>query len=202
MPKNKSKSKKSAFRRAESEYTGDNAKLKKTYKGPIDLAKGTTSGLIELVNLHSSTTTSSSGVGVMASELTFNPNTTIEWASWAARFREYRVLAVRIEYMPYSVVNLSTIAGAPLFVAENKAAAIGTPTSYNQILSLARSRVFHVFKPWSYVIRADDYTDLDMGGTASPSSEFSLLFFADSLSNSILYGRLALTWVVQFSTTQ
>jgi len=202
MPRNKKSKRSKSIRRFESEYTGDNAKLKKTYKGPIDLTAGTTSGLIELVNLHSSTTISSSGVGVAASELTFNPNTTIEWASWAARFREYRVLAVRVEYMPYSLVNLSTIAGAPLFVAENKAAAIGTPTSYNQIFSLARSKVHHIMKPWSYIIRADDYTDLDVGGTASPSSEFSLLFFADSLSNSILYGRLAITWVVQFSTTQ
>ncbi len=189
-------------RRARDAYTGANAKILRTYHGPINLSTSTTSGLIELVNLHSSTTTSSSGVGVLATELTFNPNTTVEWASWAARFREYRVLAVSVHYEPYSIVNLSTIAGAPIVVAENKAAALGTPTSYNQLIALARYQVHHVFKSWSFTIRADDYTDLDMGGTASPSSEFSMLLYGDSLSNSILYGRLFITWVVQFATTQ
>ncbi len=189
-------------RRARDAYTGANAKVLRTYHGPINLASSSTSGLIELVNLHSSSTTSSSALGVLASEITFNPNTTVEWSSYAARFREYRVLAVSVHYMPYSTVNLSTIAGAPIVVAENKAAVLGTPTSYNQLIASARYQVHHVFKPWTFTIRADDYTDLDMGGTGSPSSEFSMLIYGDSLSNSILYGRLFITWVVQFATTQ
>lgn len=198
---NKNKKSKNNKNKAESYEHGRTAKGMKIWSGNVDI--GTTpSGQTQLANLHSTTTTSSNGVGVMAAEITFNPNTANEWASFAARYREYRVVAVEVEYVPYATVNLSTIVGAPLVVAQNKAAALGTPASYAQVYSMGKPKVKHVFKPFSFTIVADDLTDLDMGGTATPASEFSFVFYADGLSNSILYGRWFFKWLVQFSSVQ
>lgn len=171
------------------------------YRGPLRINRGT-SGLTKLMQLTSSTTTASSAIGVLAAEITFNPNTCTEWASYAARFREYRVMGVELEFKPYGIVNLSTYAGAPVVVAVNKGGVVGIPTSFNAVLAMAKSQVNHVLKPWKVSIRADDYTDLDVGSTTTPSSEFSLLYYADGLSNSTTYGRLVMYWVVQFSSPQ
>lgn len=171
------------------------------YRGPIRVPQSA-SGQIEVLNCTSSTSTSTNGVGVCAAEITFNPNTCTEWASFAARFREYRVLGVRLEYKPYSVVNHSTLVLGPIAVATNKGAALGTPTSFNQVLAMARSEVWHLMKEHSYEIRPDDYTDLDVGSTASPSSEFSFVFYGNGFSNSVTAGLISVYWLIQFSNPQ
>jgi len=171
------------------------------YKGKINL-NNSTSGVETKVNLHSITNVSSSAVGVMAAEITFNPNTTIEFANYAARFREYRVLAVKIDCVPIVKVNTSTTVSGAVVVAENKAGVLGTPTSYNQIFAMAKSHYHSVMSEWTHIIRADDYTDLDMGSTSTPGSEFSLVFYADALTASTVYAKLFMTWVVQFSSAQ
>ena len=172
------------------------------YTGPIDVGQSKSTDLMLVVNLTSTTTMSASGVGVLATELTFNPNTTTEWASYAARFREYRVLAVEVSYMPSQVVNLSGAVCGPCAIATNKGGVLGTPTSVGQVWALANAKPKLMFKPWNYIIRPDDYTDLDVGSTSSPSSEFSMLVYGDGFTNSLLVGRLFLRWVVQFSSRQ
>jgi len=172
------------------------------YKGPLRLKGSSYTGQMKVLQCTSSTTMSSSGLGVIATELTFNPNTTNEWASFSARFREYRVLGCEVHYIPYLVVNTSTIASAPIVVGLNKGGAIGTPTTFNQVLMLAKSVVHHTCKKWVFAIRPDDYTDLDVGAVSSPSSEFSMLVYGDGLSNTITYGRIVVYWVIQFSSSQ
>lgn len=171
------------------------------YRGPIDLGQSKTTGEVELLNLTDVVTSlSSTGLGVIALERTFNPNVTTEWTSFAARFREYRVLAVQVKYMPFNIVNTTVFTPGPCVIATNKGPAFGTPTSNAQVWALAKPKLFHLAKPMKYIIRADDYTDLDVGATASPSSEFSIVLYADGLSTSVLYGRFFCTWVVQFSS--
>lgn len=172
------------------------------YKGPIDVGQSKSSDLLLVTNLTSTTTMSSSAVGVLATELTFNPNTTTEWSSYAARFREYRVLAVEVSFMPSQVVNLSGAVCGPCAIATNKGGVLGTPTGVAQVWALANAKPKLMFKPWNYIIRPDDYTDLDVGSTSTPSSEFSMLVYGDGFTNSLLVGRLFLRWVVQFSSRQ
>ncbi len=172
------------------------------YSGPMDIGESRSTGKIDVVNLHSSTVSSSNGVGTLATELTFNPNTTVEWASFAARYREYRVLGVRVHFEPIVKVNTTGVIGGPCVVATNKAGALGTPTGHNQVFALAKSKVFSTYKTLIYEIRADDYTDLDVGDTSSPSSEFSLLLYGDAFTVSTQFFRIYILWVVQFSSVQ
>lgn len=172
------------------------------YKGPIEVGQSKFTDLMVVVNLTSTTTTSASGLGIVATELTFNPNTTTEWTSYAARYREYRVLAVEVHFIPSQVVNISGAVCGPCAVATNKGGVLGTPTSIGQVYALANSKPKLMFKPWSYQIRPDDYTDLDVGSTSTPSSEFSMLVYGDGFTNSLLVGRYFIKWVVQFSSRQ
>jgi hypothetical protein len=172
------------------------------YRGPIHVGESKTSDKLDVVNLTSIISVASNALGTMAAEVTFNPNTTTEWASFAARYREYRVLAVEIKWIPSIVVNTAAIVGGPLYIALNKGGALGTPTSKGQVFALANAKVHMNYKPWTYVIRPDDYTDLDVGSTATPASEFSFLFFASAYTASTSYGDLAVEWVVQFSSRQ
>jgi len=171
------------------------------WKGSFDI-EPTPSGLTEVFPLHSFTSVASSAVGVMAAEITTNPNTTVEFASYAARFREYRVLGVEAEWVPNNIVNTTAIVGSAMIIAQNKASAFGTPTAYNQLFPMAHAKVQHVYKRFKYPIVADDITDLDVGSTAAPGSEFSFLFYSDGLTASTTYGRYFFRWVVQFSSPQ
>jgi len=200
---NRSKSKKggNAHKKQFSYETGSMAKGFKVWSGSVDLDI-TKSGATEVVNLQSVTSVASNALGVMAAEITTNPNTTTEWASFAARYREYRVLAVEFHWVPNNIVNTTGLVGAAMAVAQNKAAALGTPSGYGQLFSMAVGKIKHVFKPFKYLIAADDITDLDMGGTATPGSEFSFLFYSDGLTASTTYGRFFTKWVVQFSSRQ
>ncbi len=172
------------------------------YKGPINVGESSSTGKIDVVNLHSTTTLSTNGLGTLALELSFNPSGTNEWPSFSARYREYRVLAVQLDVHPILVANTTSIAGAPLVVGTNKGPTLGTPSSYVQVYSLAKSSVHHVMKRFIYTIRPDDYTDLDVGSTAAPASEFSALFYGDGMTISTLFMRVFITWVVQFSSQQ
>jgi len=138
----------------------------------------------------------------MATEITFNPNTTTEWASFAARYREYRVLAVELSWEPNFVANTATSLGGPIYCALNKGGVVGTPTSKGQILAMANSQCHSSYKKWSFTIRPDDYTDLDVGSTSTPGSEFSFVFFSNAFTASTTFGDFALRWVVQFSSRQ
>ncbi len=172
------------------------------YTGPIRVGESAWTDKLDVVNLHSVSTISSNGVGVMASEITFNPNTTAEWASFAARYLEYRVLAVLAEFHPRPIVNTTGVIGAPVVFATNKGGAFGTPSSRVQVFSLTNPKVGHSMKVMKYEIRPDDYTDLDVGSTGSPSSEFSLLLYSDSMTVSTTFYDVFFTWVVQFSSRQ
>ncbi len=172
------------------------------YRGPIDIGSMNPSDQILVVNMDNETSVSSSGVGVIATELTFNPNTTTQWAEYDGLWREYRVLAVRVEWVPNNFTAISTTLGSPIAIGMNKGSTIGTPTSRLQVLRLAHPRYHSVWEKWAYVIRPDDYTDLDVGGTASPSSEFSLLIYGDGQNNTITYGRIWIRYVIQLSSRQ
>jgi hypothetical protein len=199
MLKSKNKSKRS----------GRNTKIERQerskfgmYRGPIRVGESKYSDKLDVVNLTSVTQVSSSALGVMAAELTFNPNTTFEWASFAARYREYRVLAVELSWEPNFMVNTATSLGGPIYIALNKGGALGTPTSKGQVLAMADSECRSSYKKWNYQIRPDDYTDLDVGSTSTPSSEFSFVFFANAFTASTVFGDFAQRWVVQFSSRQ
>ena len=173
------------------------------YTGPIDLGQSPSTGEVGLFNLTDVVTTiSSTGLGVVALERTFNPNVTTEWASFAARFREYRVLAVEINYFPFGKVNTTSFNIGPCVIATNKGPAFGTPTSSAQVFALAKPHIWHLGSPMKYIVRPDDYTDLDVGSTSSPASEFSVVLYADGLTVSSGYGRFYCKWVVQFSSRQ
>jgi len=195
MPKSKNSRKSSSIVAQERTKFG-------MYKGPIDIGQSKSTDQILVTNLTSTVTSSSNALGVYASEVTFNPNTCTEWTSYAARFREYRVLAVEAIFMPSQVVNITGINMGPIAVGTNKGGALGTPTSVAQVWALANSKCKLLFKPWSYIIRPDDYTDLDVGSTSSPGSEFSMLMYGDGCTASTLAGRFFFRWVVQFSSRQ
>lgn len=201
MKKN-NKNNKNANKKNTTRYEfGPNAKGFKVWKGSFDI-EPTPSGLVEVIPLHSVVSIASNALGVMAAEITTNPNTTIEYASYAARFREYRVLGVEAEWVPNLKVNTTAIVGAAMLIAQNKSSAFGTPTSYNQLFPMGHAKVQQVFERFKYSIVADDITDLDVGSTAAPGSEFSFLFYADGLTASTTYGRYFLRWIVQFSSPQ
>jgi hypothetical protein len=172
------------------------------YKGPLHKKGDTFSGVDILINLHTIVSLASNALGVLAFEQTFNPNTTIEWARYAALFREFRVLGVSVSYKNSLHSNTTAIVGGSAVVSTNKGSAAGVPASRNAVYSGARSKIWDIMEPHYYEIRADDYTDLDMGGTSTPSSEFSLLWFSDGLTASTSYGFLYIEYLCQFSGPQ
>lgn len=95
--------------------------------------------------------------GIVA--VTVSSNTTVqttpatEWASFAARYQQYRIKSFTIRYMPIFPVNsgMTAVLGhTALYVADF----IGTaaPGTAAQVLADERSKVFSTSKPWSYTV--------------------------------------------------
>jgi len=72
-----------------------------------------------------------------------------EWASFAARYQQYRVRAFRIVNCPVNTVNTATINHGQLFISDSLGSS--TPGSAAQILSDERAVIVSTAEKWVYV---------------------------------------------------
>jgi hypothetical protein len=72
-----------------------------------------------------------------------------EWASYAARYQQYRVKSVRIVWTPVYNVSTSTIFDSPIYFAD----AIGTsaPTTVAQVLADERAVIKEIMKRFEFI---------------------------------------------------
>jgi hypothetical protein len=151
-------------------------------------------------------TTSAGGVYAVA----FTPANVsgfTEWSSYAARYSQARVLALRIIYRRNYAVNVSATgptAGGNLVVGTDRSGSvIGTPTSEIQVFALQNAKVFDVFTSWSYEARAIDIEDQLYSPTSgSPTATFAICVYGNGFNNTTTYGEIFVEAMVEFKGTR
>lgn len=84
---------------------------------------------------------------------TVQSNPATEWASFAARYQQFRVKSFTIRFLPVFPVNTgmtATTGHSSLYVSDFIGTAL--PGSAAQVLADERSRVFSTSKSWSYTV--------------------------------------------------
>jgi len=151
----------------------------------------------------------SSGGGVVAtivisSGISTTPAT--EFASISARYTTYRVLAIKMTYVPRIVVNTTTAAAVvgPLIVGYDPSGLLAAPTTYSAALAL-RSKVMCSFKPWKATIKASEEDHLlwtESAVTIPTTNRFQMLITGLNQPTSATIGDLFIEYTAEWRGAQ
>jgi hypothetical protein len=126
----------------------------------------------------------------------------VEWASYAARFTEYRILGVRL-YL--TTAPGETGLDGPVLLAVDNSGVLGAPTTIAQVWGMAKSKLFNINttspRPIEYAARAIDLEDMNFTAVGVNATTFQAILAAQS-SFSLAYGYLFVEWAVEFRSTQ
>jgi hypothetical protein len=161
------------------------------------LAQKTKGDLVTCFLYEDDALTSSAG-GVVSNVFTTNPNTAINWSSFAGIYDEYRVLALHIEYLPsnrYNKSNATLVAPGYIVIDTDDTGAI---TVRNDAATYTSKKFVSLEMPWSMTYRMSTTENSQFITTASPISTSCFKLFFDNLTAAAFWGSVALTYVVQF----
>jgi hypothetical protein len=128
----------------------------------------------------------------------------VEWAFYAARFTEYRILGVRIHATDTPVAGVVNSQG-PLLIATDNSGSATPPTTVALIWGMAKPKVFNIDqttpKGIEYSARAIDLEDMNFTPVGTAASTFQVFVFGSSgATTNIAY--LFIEWAVEFRSTQ
>jgi len=148
----------------------------------------------------------SSGGGIFQGTfISMNPGSAAEWSSWSSEFDEFRVLQVRITYLPRNHYNSGSQRTGMLLAYDNDSSP--TVTSVSQVMQYGTC----VFGLMDDILRAEwsrptggKNTAIPWIDVGSPSlSVGSVLYTATtSVSNSVIYGDVFAEYLVEFRGTR
>jgi len=123
------------------------------------------------------------------------------FSSYAALYKEYRVLAIDVEYEPVAngAVNNVLISGLPFMVASDHKA-ITTPTAYTDIQNQSDSVLHSNNVSWKHVARAISPDEmLFVSTTLAPAASWGINAFASGYAAVTTYAATLVTYTIQFA---
>lgn len=141
--------------------------------------------LTQLLSIAPAAGGSWNGTGVIS---TAGASSTTEWGSFAARYSEARVVAIKAHFVPtYPVGYVAASSGSTAYVSgrlaigTDRSGAYTAPTSIQSALSLQNSRLVATHEPFVYEVRATDLEDqLFTSTTAAVPAYYRMLFGTDN----------------------
>jgi hypothetical protein len=134
-----------------------------------------------------------------------------EWASFAARYQQYRVRSIKLSYTPTFTVNTgltATTGGSQLFVSDF----IGTsvPGSALQVLSDEGVKIFSTLKSFQFMTNGRRNPNAGLWNPTSAvipgANVFGIAFASNpttpTLPFTVTIGLLVFEWVVEFRGSQ
>ena len=149
----------------------------------------------------------SDGSGVIAKHYTLSdPSGSPGWGNYTNIFDEYRVLTVRLHYIPWNWAANPTYAVMSTIVnAFGGTIAVGIdrdnttdPTGINDLLGLESCKVHPVGKEFTKTYHMNSTLEAAWADTSSPKTVGSFKLYATGLTNSTNYGQIFLEFLIQF----
>jgi len=172
------------------------------YNGPSRLPENVHPE-IKTVELHDGAVITSTAGGVVDVNLFSSQVRSLgdDFSAWAGLYREYRVLACRLEYHPDVIgATVSTLLYKPVYTLVDRldTSAVG---AYANVESNTSLRIFTLNQPWFREAKMEDTSEADFINISGDSpSPFGIKAFVTGLTPSTSYGRTLGRWVVQFRT--
>lgn len=130
-----------------------------------------------------------------------------EWASFAARYQQYRVHLIRVRGKAILPIQSATVSHSELFVGDFLGGVM--PSSAAQVLSDERSKQFATHKDFNYVVTWARNPNAKLWNTtasAIPNADiFSAVFASPTvpvLTTATTYYSITVEWEVEFRGAQ
>jgi len=169
------------------------------YKGPLRINNSALAEDLATIELDVTAYLTSSAGSSIANVYSTDPTPDTDWASVAAMYVEYRVLAVTIYFTPnYIGFAPAALSYAPIYVVQDRAS--NTPlVSYGQAASYADVAFNYLMKPWVYTCRMADQDAATFSPIgAAPLKLNFIKLWSTGLSVSQIYGNVVTRHLVQF----
>jgi hypothetical protein len=176
------------------------------YRGPVVSAAEKKAQDLEVVTLFEDVQVSASASGAITNVFSSDPTVGSPqgWTAWAARFREYRVLAMEAEFCPGYLHHSPVVAGVestgffPLYEVEDRASGSAL-ASYSAAAAYASLQMHPINSRWKRRMDMSSTDEAQFSSTgSSPAAPFYILWFCANLLVSSNFGRARIAYVIQF----
>jgi hypothetical protein len=169
------------------------------YSGPVILPAGKQEADLHTVNLMSPVALTSSGAGVLDAIITDDPSGYSDWASFAALFHEYRVLAMEATFVPNN--RYDTTAVKPhvpfMFVSDREGSTVlgGYANALNHpscvIGNTSDKKIF-------IRVNMSNAKEAQFTTVGTPTAKHWIKYYANGLAFTAPYGQIFVRLLIQF----
>jgi len=166
-----------------------------TYSGPVNMPQEQ----LSVIDLVYDAPVATGAPGTLADRLDDYPINSPDWVNVAALFAEYRVLAMRVRFVPnVTGATIGTLLYAPFVVVLDLTSNTTPLASYAIASGYAIQRVTSLNEPWTMFHRMSGTEESTFVSTATPLIDYSFKTFATGLTASSNYGRYFIYYRCQF----
>lgn len=122
----------------------------------------------------------------------------LDWGNLAGSYKEYRVVAMEVRYLPKFVVNDTTVYGSSGAQAISHTGSTTTPTSLSDVVSYGNWEAWYTYRPKTTTFRARGAEELQWGPITAANDIGSVVGYIIGASGSVVYGNIVCTYVVEF----
>lgn len=154
-------------------------------------------------------TLSTSAGGVIQAYYDDDASGTTDWTSFGNLFDQYRIVAMKITFLPTNINNDTGINNwRPIYVLFDPDSTGNGPSTADTCLQYEGCKALTMNKPFTYYHRIPKITSLASGSSAitsggwrdiaSPAATCGIKVYADGLSASMVYASIITRFYVQF----
>lgn len=152
-----------------------------------------------IVLLPTNASISSNGTGDISGTFNNNPSGSTNWSEYSTAWSEYRVLGVKLTYIPQFSANTTTLSGFSGYHGIIHGTAVNTPTTLPEASATGVARLWSPFRPFVREWRMASVEEAAFVSTSGPAATSNCLtVFGTNASSSVLYGNLLIEYLVQF----
>lgn len=176
---------------------------KTKYVGPIDSPSFKMASDVHTFLCRNQGALASSGTGVInpVIDCYLQASSSPEWAGLSPNFKEFRVLALKIEFIPWNQYSKpTTTTTTPMYVTADRSDGTALSSLADAVKS-ASCQIYSIDNRWSRSIKMDGVEEslwTAVGASPATTNRFYLKLFATGLANSTSYADFLVTTVVQF----
>lgn len=175
----------------------------KPYLGPIRLpTQSGVDGRVVKANLQIVQDLASDSFGILKGYVTPGDITgSTDWPFYEGIYDEFRILGVQMTWIPRANGSFqTTLLPSTGVIAAVHTPLTGAPTSANIVVQHATWGAITTYNSWKKEWRKRGIEESGFFNTSSPATanHGGLIWFADGLSTSIIYGRVVYTFLAEF----
>lgn len=192
-PKKSSRSRGSSSRSRASQPSATSS----VYTGPLRRSPRAEPSMTTVTIVIVQSSISTSAGGTLSNYLTTsNVTTATDWASFASAYYEYRVLGMRVEYVPRSPGATSSFCNG--FIGSVHSTSAGVPVAASEVANLDDAKFRSFAYPWSHEWRMNGIDESGFLSTGSGSTFGGIVYYAPNGPATAIQGDIVVYYRVQF----